>query len=162
MLDFEIQRCTRRCAALDRELGPGEAFFSVLAPRGAEVVRIDYSEEAWTGAPENALGWWKSQMPDASGAPKSTLAPSEVLLEYFEQLADDPTRADLRYVLALLLIRRRIMRLEETKTDDTGQETMVLHCPRNEQDYRTPVVVPGDTRAAEIQEELSRLLFSDG
>ncbi|MBW3600949.1 MAG: hypothetical protein KY475_27245 [Planctomycetes bacterium] len=161
MLDFDIQRCTRRCAALDRELAPGETFYSVLTQRGADVVRIDYSEEGWGGAPEGALGWWKSQMPDATGAGKASLAPSDVILQYFEQLESDPDRQDLRYVLALLMIRRRIVRLENTETDEQGRETLVLHCPRNETEYRTPVAPPDDARAAEIQTELSRLLFSD-
>ena len=161
MLDFDIQRCTRRCAALERELAPGETFYSVLMPQGADVVRVDYSEDGWSGAPEGALGWWKSQMPDAAGNRKAALAPGEVVLQYFEQLENDEARQDLRYVLALLMIRRRIMRLDDTQTDEQGQETLVLHCPRNEADYRTPVVVPDDARAAEIQDELSRLLFSE-
>jgi hypothetical protein len=161
VLDFDIQRCTRRCAALDRELAPGETFYSVLVPRGADVVRQDYSREAWQGPPENALGWWKSQMPDASGVKKATLAPSDVLLQYFEQLESDPTRQDLRYVLALLMVRRRIMRLEDTERGETGLETLVLACARNEAEYRTPVAVPSEERAAEIQRELEKLLYSE-
>ena len=43
LLDFEIQRCTRRCAATDQELRPGDVCYSVLEVRGAEIVRKDYS-----------------------------------------------------------------------------------------------------------------------
>lgn len=161
VIDFEVQRCTRRCAALHRDLAPGETFFSALVPRGAQVVRLDYSEAGWQGAPEGAIGWWKSQMPDASGIRKSTLAPNDVILQYFEQLEGDAAREDLRYVLALLMIRRRIVRLEETEKDEQGQETLVLHCSRNEAEYRTPVAMPTDVRAAEIQQELSKLLYSE-
>jgi hypothetical protein len=160
VLDFEIQRCSRRCAALGRDLGPGETFYSVLLRRGADVVRQDYSQEGWQGAPEGAIGWWKSHMPDAVGSKKSTLAPNDVILQLFEQLENDPTQQDLRYVLALLMIRRRIMRLEETQKDEHGQETLVLHCPRNETEHRTVVALPTEERAAEIQQQLSKLLFS--
>ncbi len=45
------------------------------------------------------------------------LAPSDVLLEFFVGLANHRQQSDLRYVLALLMIRRRILRLEETETD---------------------------------------------
>ncbi len=162
VLDFDIQRCTRRCAALERELAPGEVFYSVLAPQGRDVVRLDYSQEGWTGPPEGALGWWKSQMPDATGARKTALAPNDVLLQYFEQLEHDPTRQDLRYVLALLMIRRRIMRLDDTERDEHGQETLLLFCLRNEGEYRTLVAIPSEARAAEIQHELERLLYSEG
>jgi hypothetical protein len=161
VLDFDIQRCTRRCAALGRDLAPGERFYSALVQRGADVVRQDFSEEGWQGPPDGALGCWKSQMPDASGVKKATLAPSEVLLQYFEQLEGDASRGDLRYVLALLMVRRRIMRLDETARDEAGQEVLVLTCARNETEYRTPVVLPSDERAAEIQRELETLLYSE-
>jgi hypothetical protein len=130
-------------------------------PHGGAVSRQDYSEAGWQGPPEGALGWWKSQMPDASGSRKTTLAPNDVILQYFEQLEGDAGRQDLRYVLALLMIRRRIMRLEDTEKDDQGAETLVLFCSRNEAEYRTAVVMPTEERAQEIQTELTQLLYSE-
>ena len=40
-MEFDVQRCSRRCAETDREFRPGESFFSVLLPEGADVVRRD-------------------------------------------------------------------------------------------------------------------------
>jgi hypothetical protein len=159
ILDYEIQRCTRHCASSGRELLEGEPFYSVLLPRGATLERLDYAAEAWNGPPPDALGWWKSQMPTRE-AKKAQLAPSDVLLEFFTGLADQPEQADVRYVVALLLIRRRILRLEETHTDDNGQETLVLYCHRDESMHRVPVVLPDEGRADRIQAELSRLLYA--
>ena len=120
-MDFDVQRCSRRCAVTGRELQPGEWFYSALIPSGASVVRQDYSIEAWQGPPAEALGWWKSQIPTAE-TKKTQWAPNDVMLELFDELAGQPDRSDLRYVLTLLLIRRRVFRLEETepprRTDD--------------------------------------------
>ncbi len=173
MLDFEIQRCTRRCAATDRELRPDEEFYSVLVAEGGQVVRLDYAEDGWPGPPERALGWWKSRMPPAEPNKKSW-APSDVMLDFFQQLADRPDQEDLRYVLALLMTRRKILRHETTEREASaeagaqaggqasgqasGQEWMVLFCPRNEQEYRVKVAMPGEPRAKQIQEELTKLL----
>ena len=159
MLDFDVQRCTRRCAASDRELKPGEVFYSVLLSEGAEIVRCDYAAEAWKGAPDNAVGWWKSQMPDPQ-ANKMHWAPNEVMLHYFEQLANEPEKEDTRYVLALLMLRRRLMRLEETQRDEQGQETLVLYCPKKETEYRIATSDPDAARVERIQEELAKLLFA--
>jgi hypothetical protein len=159
MVDYEIQRCTRHCASSGRELLEGETFYSVLLPRGAELARLDYSAEAWNGPPADAIGWWKSQMPTRE-AKKAQLAPSDVLLELFVGLADQPQQADKRYVLALLLVRRRILRLEETQTDDVGNETLVLYCHRDETMHRVPAILPDDARTDEIQAELSQLLYA--
>ena len=86
--------------------------------------------------------------------------PNDVMLDLLEQLADEPARADLRYVLALLLVRRRVCRLEETQHDEQGLETLVLFCARRDRDYRVSVATPDERRAKEIQEELVRLLFA--
>ncbi len=160
MFEFDIQRCTRRCAKTEREFRPGETFYSVLVAEGAEVVRYDYSQEAWDEPPENTVGWWKSQMPEPN-AKKVNWAPNDVMLHYFVELENDPTKADVRYVLALLMVRRRIVRLEETETDEAGNEQLVLYCPKNETDYRVAVLDPSPERAAEIQDELSKLLYAD-
>ncbi len=160
MLDFEIQRFTRRCCVTDRQFEPGDVVYSALISQGSQVIRRDYGGESWQGPPEGTLGWWKSQVPDVH-ATKMHWAPNDVLLHYFEQLEGDAEKADMRYVLALLMIRRRIVRLEDTEVDDAQREVFVLYCPRNEREYRATVQVPSSTRVEEIQNELAELLFSD-
>ncbi len=160
-MEFEIQRCTRRCSMTNKELLPGESFFSTLHTVGADVVRKDFSVGAWAGPPDDALGWWKSQVPDANSK-KPQLAPNDVILSYFSELEARADKADLRYVLALLMIRRRILRLEETECDANGEEKLVLYCSRNETEYKAQVRIPGTSeRILEIQRELSQLLFAD-
>jgi hypothetical protein len=160
MLDFEVQRCSRQCAASGRELKAGEMFYSALVPEGAQIVRYDYAHDAWQGPPANAIAWWKAQMPDTQSK-KMVWAPSDVMLHYFTESAADPEREDLRYVLTLLMTRRRILRQETTDRDDQGHEWLVLFCPRNETEYRVKVVLPGESRMRQIQEELERLLFGN-
>jgi len=156
-MDYELQRCTRCCAETGRELAPGESFYSVLVSEQGELRRYDYSDQAWKGPPEAAIGWWRSRVP-ASRAERKHWAPNDVMLEFLEELAGQDDKQDVQYVLALLLVRRRVMRLEETSRDEQGGEVMVLYCPRRESTYRIPAVVPTEPRIGEIQEELARLL----
>ncbi len=158
MIDFEVQRFTRHCARSGRELLPGESFYSVLVQQGAAVSRIDYAADAWDGAPDNSLGWWQSRVPE-SNSRRIQWAPNQVMVEYFERLADDLQNQDLRYVLTLLMIRRRILRQEEVEIDSLGEEWIRVFCGRNECHYRVKVVLPDESRAAAIQSELSKILF---
>ena len=64
------------------------------------------------------------------------------MLELFDEMADSQDRADVRDVLALLLIRRRVLRLEETQRDEHEREMLIVYCPRRETDYKVPVVMP--------------------
>ena len=64
----------------------------------------------------------------------------------------------MRYVLALLMVRRRVFRLEEGEPDQQEGEMLVVYCPRRETTYQVPVVVPDASRAEQIQDELAKLL----
>lgn len=169
LLDFEVQRCTRCCAATERALEPGDECYSVLEIAGVDVVRKDYSPEAWKGAPEAAFGWWKSRVPEPT-AKKIKLAPNDVLLELFDQLAHKPEQQDLRYVLALLLVRRRVLRVDvtnESPHEEDGDtpsthaaEKMTLYCPKRDSTCEVAVAMPNSDRIDEIQQQLSELLVA--
>jgi hypothetical protein len=156
-MEYEVQRSTKHCATTGREFAPGEEFFSALIAEGADLRRLDFSREAWQGPPPGTIGWWKSQVPGRPNA-RQRRAPNEILLQVFDELAEQPDRHDMRYVLALLLVRRRVMRLEEEQHDARGREILVLYCPRRETNYEVPVVMPEPARADEIQQELAKLL----
>ncbi len=100
-------------------------------------------------------------MPDPN-AQKIDWAPSDVIVDYFRQLLDRGERADSLYVLTLLMLRRRLLRLEETETNDAGQEVFIVYCPKDEQEYQVPVVDPDESRILQIQDELTNLLFATG
>jgi hypothetical protein len=163
LLDFEVLRCTRRCAATDRALEPGDECYSVLEVEGADVIRKDFCRDAWKGAPDSAFGWWKSRVPEPT-AKKIKLAPNDVLLQLFERLADSAEQCDLRYVLALLLVRRRVLRVDVAGGEETmgrTAETMTLYCPRRDATYEVGVAMPAGERIDEIQQQLSELLIAD-
>jgi hypothetical protein len=168
-LDFEVQRSTRRCAATQRALEPGDECYSVLETAGRDVVRKDYCPESWPGPPETVIGWWRSRVPEPT-AKKVKLAPNDVLLALFDQLADQAEQSDMRYVLALLLMRRRVLRLEsplEFSHDRTEQgrsdtdEMMMFYCPKRDASYVVAVARPTGERIDEIQEQLSEWLIAD-
>jgi hypothetical protein len=159
MMDYEVQRCTRHCATSGRELAPGETVYSTLVAEGGRVVRHDYAQECWSGPPEGVLGWWKGQLP-ARDAKKLHWAPNDVMLQLLEELEGQLEKGDFRYVLSLLLVRRRVLRPEETETDDAGNEISLLFCPRNEKTYRVTTHQPDERRASEIQQELATLLIA--
>lgn len=157
MHEYEIRGFTRKCAATGEPIPPGSMFYTVIRPGMPEYVREDYSLSAWKGPPEDAIAWWRS-IATETGQRKPRV-PSEIILEYFEQLEQDPTRDEERFLLALLMVRRRILRIEGDVRDEEGREAMELYCHRNEKTYRVRVAVP-TTKALEkeIEDRLLRLL----
>lgn len=156
-MDYEIQRCTRRCAASDRNLVPGETYYSAMVAEGGAMRRLDYAAENWSGPPAGALAWWRSQLPLRAEGQKRW-APNDAMLRFFEELAEAPEKADVRYVLALLLVRRRVLRIEESDAAPQGAPSLVLFCPRNDTTYTVAAAAPTAERIEAIEEELAGLL----
>ena len=155
-MDFNVRPVGRLCAVSGQELSAGQSCWSVLIERAGQIVRQDYSNEVWTGPPESAIGYWKNVIPDrASGA--SSVLDIDSLFEYFVQLCDSPNRVeqDYLYVLALLLMRKRRLSLEESILVD-GFPAMRLIGTAGEGPFD---VLERDLIESRI-EELQRQLFS--
>lgn len=159
MADFEIKRSTRRCSKTDHEFQPGDVFYSALVAKDEAFHRLDYSVDAWNGPPDDAVGWWKCQVPERNQN-RVYWAPNKVLLAYFEQLLEKESKADIAYVMSLLLIRKRLLRLVDT-FEVQGESQMLLHSNFLKKDFQIREESLTANRISTIQEELSEHLFMD-
>ncbi|MCP4887239.1 MAG: hypothetical protein GY904_11585 [Planctomycetaceae bacterium] len=133
--EYKVGRCTRVCHSQSRPLRDGEWYYSVVLESDEEFVRQDYSAESWTGPPENAIGWWKNRMP-MSDEKKMVLAPPEVLIDMLRQMEAVPSRAKSRYLLALMLMRRKLVRSAPVETQELkrGLSANTTDSPSQRQD----------------------------
>src|SRR5438270_6794881 len=128
MLDYQIQPSTRRCSVTGRELKPGEKVYSVLLDEAGKFARKDYSAEAWKGPPPGAFSFWVGRV--ATGdAKRRPPIDDDLLLDCFQRLDGqaETEKVNFRFVLALLLMRRRRFKFEEARTED-AQEVLYLRC----------------------------------
>lgn len=138
---YDIERPTGHCALSGRKLEVGEHYMAALietdltapVPDGATTgnkptaaglgfKRLDISMEAWESGnrPENMFSYWRSTVP-AANQKKKLFVDDEVLLNLFRRLADadQPQRLAFRFVLALILMRKKLL-----KYDGTDRETL--------------------------------------
>ncbi|HMC66167.1 MAG TPA: hypothetical protein VKI65_14620 [Gemmataceae bacterium] len=158
MTDYEIQTNTRRCAATGRELRPGERVYTVLVERDGRFIRQDYSSEAWQGTPANAFGFWAGVVP-AEGERRRLRVDDDLLIDCFERLEgeSEPSRVNFRYVVALLLMRRRRLKFEEAATEG-DQDVLYLRCPRTQSKHRVVNPRLTDDEMNAVQEEVFKIL----
>ena len=155
---YHIQAPSRTCARTGRDLQPGEPFFSVLYDRQGQWVREDVSREAWTGPPPEAFSFWLARMPEPGQTKKQTLD-DDLLASCFHRLnpGDDPKQLAFRYVLALLLMRRKKFRFEEMRKDG-DQEWLLVRDLKQKKVHQILDPHLNEPRMAEVQEELESLL----
>ncbi len=161
MLDYQIQPSTRRCSVTGRELKAGEKVYSVLLDEAGKFVRKDFSVEAWQGPPANSFSFWVGRV---SAGDKKRRPPidDELLLDCFQRLDGqiETERVNFRFVLALLLMRRRRLKFEEARTED-GQEVLYLRCNQSGTHHR--VINPNLTEeeTASVQQDVFQALGWD-
>lgn len=160
MQEFSIHRSSRKCHKGDRPFEPGERYYSAVLQRGSELVRQDFSKEHWHGPPEKTVGWWVNQMP-AKRTGKRTLAPTMVLLDALEKLCEQPEDSDLAYLLAVLLIRRRLLTEQQIEPAEDDPNHLHLNHSSNGREFLVPVSMPTPDRVETLHQKLIELLYRE-
>jgi hypothetical protein len=158
MTDYQIQPNTRRCAATGKELPPGAKVYSVLLEQEGKLVRRDYSSEAWQGPPEGAFSFWAGRVP-AQEQGRQVRIDDEMLLECLQRLQGnaEPGRVNFRYVVALLLMRRKRLKFDQVRTAE-GQEVLHLRCARTGAVYEVVNPRLTEDEMTAVQDEVFRVL----
>ena len=132
--EYNITRTAGQCVACEQELQPAqEIVATVRETEGTDeeeqaLVREDYCTACWesarekTSADKAVLGIWHAHVP-VPKEKKKTFVDDELLINFFERLedADEPAKVQFRFVLALVLMRKKILiydGLEPGKGDD--------------------------------------------
>jgi hypothetical protein len=125
MTSYQIQG-PKVCAVSGRELRTGEAFYSALLDEAGQFLRKDFAADSWKEPPPGSIAWWSGRIPESGKVAKPTINDS-LLVDCFEHLSatGDPARQNFRYVVALLLMRRKRYKFEDAKKQE-GRETLIL------------------------------------
>lgn len=160
-MEYQFRPIGKKCAATDEDLVPGSACYSVLVEKDGELQRVDFSENGWKGPPEGALGVWKCVVPKPAEVRHEPLD-TTALMTCFEQLTEEasPAREGLRYILALLLVKKRRLRLEGSRTEGED-EYLQLAGAQGEGAYEVRDLDPSDQDIQQWQRELNVYLASE-
>lgn len=159
MTEYEIGKSAGLCSACQQPLAPQSDFYSAVFERANGFERRDFCSACWAGPPSDSFCHFKARAPTREARPR-VFIDDNALVEFFLRLGahtDDPTKCDFRFVLALILMRKRILKYERT-TRREGQETWELRLVR---DGSTHVVLNpqlDDARMQLLSGELSAVL----
>ncbi len=158
MSDYQIQPPTRRCAVTGQELTPGARYFSVLLEQQGKLVRQDFSADAWQGPPPGTFSFWCGKVPPQEQA-KKVVIDDEMLLECLGRLEGqtEPGKVNFRYVVALLLMRRKRLKFDGVKAQD-GQELLQLRCAKTGRQHEVVNPRLTEQQMGEVQDEVFKVL----
>jgi hypothetical protein len=160
-MEYQFRPIGKKCAATGVDLVPGSLCHSVLVERSGELQRLDYSEQGWAGPPEGTIGAWTCIVPRPLEVRHEPLDTNS-LMRCFEQLCEEahPAREGLRYILALLLMNKRRLRLDGSRSDG-GDEYLQFSGARGEGAWELRDLNPSDADVRQWQRDLNLYLASE-
>ena len=160
-MDYQIKPLGKTCAATGDPLVPGTICHSVLVEQDGQTVRLDFAGAAWQGPPPKSIGHWRVIVPEPE-TPRNRPLDPEALMRYFEQLSDDsnPVQEKFRYVIALLLLQKRRLRLEGSRQD--GEiEYLQFTGSHSEGPFEVRDAQLGEDEILQLQDELNAHLAAE-
>ncbi|MHC4817022.1 MAG: hypothetical protein ACYTF8_03025 [Planctomycetota bacterium] len=159
MAEYKIGKRARVCCVCGEAFAPGDAIVSAIyrGPDG-EFERRDMRETHFDPATEEPFCHWRSTEPEP--AEPAHRLDYDLALSFFDRLLHeaDPARDGLVYTLALLLSRKRRVKIRESRRLPEGDLLKVL-VRRPEEDDEVSVRAPrlSDDDVDGLQAELEKL-----
>ncbi len=118
MAEWVINKPLGECFGTGRKIAPGEEYFGALVETDQGLERRDFSREYWDKEKPAVFCFWKSRLADPDEK-KELFVSDEMLMAFFERLAaeTDPEKVSFRFVLALVLMRKRRLKYDGTRTE---------------------------------------------
>jgi len=130
-----------------------------------QFAREDYCAACWAKADEQTrtspslFGVWHSRVPEPREK-RRTFVDDDLLVNFFDRLegAEEPAKVQFRFVLALILMRKRVLIYDRMDHQADGQEVWTMHLKGSES--RCQVVDPHleEDRIAEVSQQLGSIL----
>ena len=119
MAEWEIEKSHEQCAGTGRKIECGEEYFAALVETEEGLQRRDYSAQYWESDRPEVYCFWKTKLPQADEK-KQIFVDDDMLMAFFDRLKEETEqeKVNFRFVLALILMRKRCLKYDSTKTED--------------------------------------------
>jgi hypothetical protein len=155
--DWQYSKRNKQCDDCDYSFTDGEDVFSLLRMIDGDLQRADLCRACFDSRDEAAdVVYWRTTQHESR---QSLRLDFDMLLALLEKLLDDPRddRKDLSYLLSLLLVRHRKLRLERVQVKGQ-QEVMLLRKTRTKKTFAVESREMTDERRAELSSQLTELV----
>jgi hypothetical protein len=119
MGEWEIDKPLGQCCGTGEKIGYGEEYFAALVETEGGLARRDFCADYWLAEKPNVFCYWKTRLPRPDEK-KHKFIDDEMLMAFFERLEreTEQEKINFRFVLALILMRKRRLKYDSSKTED--------------------------------------------
>ncbi len=161
MDEWEINKPLGQCSGTGEKIEYGEEYFAALVETEQGLVRRDFSADYWQRGKPAVFCHWKTKLPQPNQK-KQMFVDDEMLIAFFERLEKetDPEKLNFRFVLMLILMRKRRLKYESSRTQS---DTEIWHLKVTGEDRFVDVVNPhlDEKKIEQLSSQVSLILQVD-
>ncbi len=119
MDEWEIDKPLGQCFGTGKKIERGEEYFGALVETEEGLQRRDFCADYWQMEKPEVFCYWKSKLPDPDQK-KQIFVDDEMLMAFFERLAEETEqeKINFRFVLTLILMRKRRLKYDSSRVED--------------------------------------------
>ncbi len=162
--EYNIAKTSGTCCGCETELTPGTQLIAILAETNDALERLDFCQRCFDDgkheedSAREIIGSWKSVVPEPKQK-KKLFVDNELLGNLFERLgqSDAESKINFRFVVALVLMRKKILIYDGMGTAD-GKEVWKMHFRGSDENHDVIDPHMDDEKIAEVTDQLGEIL----
>ena len=161
MGEWEIDKPLGQCYGTNRTIEAGEEYVSTLIETEQGLERRDFCLDYWNSEKPEVFCYWKTKLPHPDQK-KHVFVDDEMLMAFFERLEKETEqeKINFRFVLALILMRKRRLKYDSSRTED-GKEIWQLRITGEKETVE--VINPNldDEQIEQLTSQIGKILQTD-
>jgi hypothetical protein len=127
---YQIEAPDFRCQGCEKEIACEASYFSAVSFEAEAFRRRNYCAACWKPEIEGVFAFWRTRRPALpTDRPKRIRLDTVLIFEFFRRLGDEPSgegptaeeRDQIRFVLSLLLIRKKVLLFGSSYQENGGE-----------------------------------------
>lgn len=162
-MEWNINKNSKSCLSCEKDFKENDVFISAIYEtndKDKSFVRRDYCLLCWEESDKDPVfSFWKFRVQQAQTSQPKNIINTDMILDLFLKLneeEEDNSRANLRYVLALFLIRKKILKLQSSLEEESN--LLNLFYPKDNQTIKLYYPEMTEEEINNITEEIKTML----
>ena len=161
MGEWEIDKPLGQCCGTGKKIEYGEEYFAALVETEEGLARRDFCADYWLAEKPDVFCYWKTRLPRPDEK-KHRFIDDEMLMAFFERLEKETEqeKINFRFVLALILMRKRRLKYDSSRTED-GKEIWRLRITGEKEFVEVTNPNLDDEQIKQLTSQIGEILQTD-
>jgi len=165
--EYNISKTEAQCRQCEAQIDPGEELTARVREQDGEFVREDFCLACWEAGRvaegQDVYATWRVRVPMPDEKKKKLLVDDAVLINFFQRLEgeNEPVKVGFRYVLALVLMRKKLLVYDRREVLDSGAEIWKMHFRKTGDEHEVVDPKLDEDKIAEVSQSLGDIIEAD-